>query len=128
MKENRNQKKTKIFFIIDILMGFAGNEKHLFDTITIGHLNKESFSCYVIAFKTREYVVDEFKKIGATIVTIPLERVYGFHALRQFFVLFRYIKKIGQDIVQTFHFKSDTFGVLAAKAPGRQILFQAAEI
>ena len=51
-------------------------------------------------------------------MTIPLEKIYDFHALKQFFVVLRHLKEISPDIVQTFHFKSDTFGVLAAKASG----------
>lgn len=116
MKHKVRPRKIKIVFVIDTLKGFAGTEKHLYDTIA--HLNREVFSCYVIAFETREWMVEEFKKIGARFMTIPLERIYNLHALKQFFVVIRYLKEISPDIVQTFHFKSDTFGVLAAKASG----------
>lgn len=115
-KDKIRPRKIKIIFVIDILIGFAGTEKHLFDTIT--YLNKEIFSCCVVSFKAREWVVEEFKKVGAEILIIHLDKIYGLHALKQFYILVSYMKKVAPDIVQTFHLKSDTFGVLAAKASG----------
>jgi len=104
----------KIVFIIDSLLGFAGTEKHLFETV--GNLDRGAFSFLVISFATREWVVEEFKKRGVSVITLPLERIYGLNAAKQFRILLDLLKREKPDIVQTFHFKSDTFGVIAAKA------------
>jgi glycosyltransferase involved in cell wall biosynthesis len=47
-----------------------------------------------------------------------MKKIYEVHAPRVFFRLVSLIKSYQPDIVQTFHFKSDTFGVLAAKIAG----------
>lgn len=108
--------KIKIVFIIDTLVGFAGTERHLFETVT--HLNGDIFSCHIISFLTRERTVEEFRKKGINVLTIPIVKIYGLDTLKHLRELRRELKNIGPDIVQTFHFKADTLGVLAAKTAG----------
>lgn len=109
-------KKIRILFIIDVLLGFAGTEKHLYDMVA--NLDRNIFSCFIVAFHARQSTIDEFEKIGITVMLLPLKKIYGFRAMRQLFALIKYIREITPDIVQTFHLKADTFGVLAAKIAG----------
>jgi len=110
-------RKIKCLYIIDRLVGFAGTEKHLYLIST--HLNrKENFSCRIVAFNTNQSIIRVFAKENVTVRSFNLEKIYDIPALKKFINLFSFIKSYRPDIVQTFHFMSDTFGVCAAKLAG----------
>lgn len=141
----KNQKKIKILYLIDRLIGFAGTEKHLFQLIT--YFDKEAFDFDVITFgsglvsasesgmrafgfgqskeerdiivqKNRSSLMDQFANQGVYVKTLPIKRFYDLQGIKQFWNLVSLVKQFQPDIVQTFHFISDTYGVLASKFAG----------
>jgi len=110
-------KKINILFIIDYLYGFAGTERHLLQVVT--HLNRDLFSCFVCTlYKKHERMLQAFAAADCEIFHLGIERMYDLHAIKKLFTLVKFTKKIKPDIVQTFHFGSDTYGALAALLAG----------
>lgn len=108
-----------ILFIIDWLgKGYGGGtEKHLANVIS--RLDKSKFQCLVCAFDGHEgSIAEKIRNAGAEVIKLPVGRFYGIKAFVQLFKLIRVIRGKQIDIVQTFHFKSDTYGVIAAKLAG----------
>ena len=113
--------KTNILFIIDYLYEQGGTERHLKYLLEL--LNKEKYNCYLIAFDTG---ATEFTKsivdAGIDIEHVPVGRYYTFNAFYRAFHVYSFIKKKQIDIVHTFHFKSDFYGVIVAKISGVKII------
>lgn len=112
-EKSRNNGKVKCLFIIDNLTGFAGTEKHLYKVTT--NLNKDKFLCQVIAFETNRFMVNQFALKGISVRSLDLRKIYGLSALRKFMYLVAQIRAFSPDIVQSLHFKSDTFGACASR-------------
>jgi glycosyltransferase involved in cell wall biosynthesis len=123
--------KIKILFIIDHLVGFGGTEKHLLQLVSF--LNKEIFSCDVISFSAPPRIEDslavyknylrlmkKFGNQGIKIKTIPVKKLFSFSFFKQFYSIIDAIRRLRPHIVQTFHFKADTIGVLASSIAGVQ--------
>jgi glycosyltransferase involved in cell wall biosynthesis len=112
-------KKIKILFIIDYLYGWSGGgtETHLLSLTRL--LDKKKFDCFIIAFDTGATpLTKKFNEIGVNIIHVPVGKFYTPNALWQAIKISRLIQNLKIDIVQTFHFKSDTYGVLTAKLSG----------
>lgn len=112
------EKKTKIniLYLIDYLCGFGGSENHLFQLAT--KLDKDKFDCVVCPFMSRPQIIHKFKENGINIKYLPIPKIYGFNAVRQAFKLIELIKANQVDIVQTFHFATDTYGSLISRLMG----------
>ncbi len=109
-------KKIKILFIIDHFWGFGGTERYLYQLVT--RLNKEKFSYLICAMDAWKKTNNIDTSDGINIINIDIKKIYGFDAFRKFFKLMQLIKENEIDIVQTFFFMSDTYGVLASKLAG----------
>lgn len=116
IKDSKLKNKLKIFYFIDNLYLTAGTERHL--TYLIKNLKKNQFYPIVCTFKASEEASISFKKNGIPFINLNLDRIYNLTAIKSIYHLKKTIKKISPDIVQTFHFKSDTYGVLAARLAG----------
>lgn len=112
----KNIKKINILFLIDTLIGFAGTEKHLLNLVR--GLDKSKFNCIVCCFEGKEQTMQPFLKQGITVEGLNLNKVYSLKALFVVFRLAKIIKKYSIDIVQTYHFKSDTYGIFVSKLIG----------
>jgi glycosyltransferase involved in cell wall biosynthesis len=116
-----SSKKTNILFIIDYLYDQGGTERHLKYLLQL--LNREKFNCYLLAFDTG---ATEFTKsltdAGVDIEHVPVGRYYTFNAFYRAFHVYSYIKKKQIDIVHTFGFKSDFYGVIVAKISGVKVI------
>ena len=120
MNKNSSE-KINILFIIDVLKGIGGTENHLY--YLTKYLRKERFNCFIVAFDVNKKFVKRFIKEGIKFYHIPVARYYTPNALVRAFELKKIIKENNIDIVQTFHFKSDTYGVVVSKISGvRNIL------
>ncbi len=98
-------------------MDTGGTEKHLY-TLAAG-IDKERFNVSICYFKGGERFIQYGKQeLGIDLVGLKLERIYSIEAFRQMFKLVKIIRDRKIDIVQTFHFKSDTYGVLISKLAG----------
>jgi glycosyltransferase involved in cell wall biosynthesis len=119
-KGGRGEKRINILFMIDQLKGGAGTERHLL-TLATG-LDRRRFNPAICSFEGNdEYLLKEeerLKKEGVVTINLNLERIYSplapFKAMR----LKRLIKENDIDIVQTFHFKADTYGTFVSRMSG----------
>ena len=59
------RRRIRCLFVIDVLWGFAGTEKHLLQIVS--GLDREEFECMVVAFRASDEMIkkyeDEFGKI-----------------------------------------------------------------
>lgn len=99
-----------------MLWDVGGTEKHLY--YLTKYLNKDKFNCSIVTFDLKEIFVKKIREEGIKVIFIPVKRHYTLNALLKAFKLKALIKKHNIDIVQTFHFKSDTYGVLVSKLSG----------
>jgi glycosyltransferase involved in cell wall biosynthesis len=109
--------KINILFLIDHFHAAGGTETHL--TYLVTGLDKKRFNCSVVAFDFEEnHLSKKVKDAGIPFYHIPVGRFYNWNAVKQARVLSRLIKELKIDIVQTFHIKSDTYGVLVSRLYG----------
>ncbi|MFQ5802588.1 MAG: glycosyltransferase [Candidatus Methylomirabilales bacterium] len=111
------KRKITILFLIDEVLGLGGTETHVFDVA--GALNKEMFDCVICSFDLER--IEDIAKVttnGVHIAHFPVGRLYGWSALKGAIQLATFIRRKRVDVVQTFHFKSDTYGALVAKLGG----------
>ena len=94
----------------------GGTERHLYNLVK--YLDKNRFNCSIIAFNLDEELEKNMRGEGINIYHVPVASYFTINALRRVFDLKRIIRESQIDVVQTFHFKSDTFGVLASKFSG----------
>lgn len=98
-------------------MDRGGTENHIFTLAS--SVDKERFNASICYFRGgAKYVQYGKEKLGIDLVGIELDKIYSIEALRQAFRLSRVIRERDIDIVQTFHFKSDTYGVMISKLSG----------
>ena len=112
-------KKIKILFLIDTIHGVGGTEKHLSQVVTC--LNKDRFSCTVVPFfcgKNADSFIRRIEGQDVAFRYIPVGKMYSPNGILRAIELRRLIRDQQFDIVQTFHFKSDTYGVLVSRASG----------
>jgi glycosyltransferase involved in cell wall biosynthesis len=117
MRELLTSKRINILYIIDIMDGVGGTERHLSHLVL--NLPKDLFNCSVVAFDLGPNIlVDRMRGAGIPVIHLPVGREYTLNAMKRAVELYRYIKTNNIDIVQTYHQKSDTFGALVAKWSG----------
>ncbi|MEW6067963.1 MAG: glycosyltransferase [Nitrospirota bacterium] len=110
-------KKMNILYMIDQLKGGAGTERHLVNLAI--HLDKDKFNSMICFFEGRNGSLQQtVLEQGIPVKNLNLSRIYAPKAILQAIKLAGIIKKNKIDIVQTFHFKSDTYGVLVSKLSG----------
>ncbi len=113
------KEKINIMFIIDYLYGGSGGgtETHL--SYLTRHLDKKIFNIVIVAFDTADSdFVKRMKSTGLKILHVPVGKYYTPCAFKKIIELSGIIKSMKIDIVQTYHFKSDILGVLAAHMAG----------
>lgn len=109
--------KINILYLIDTYRNGGGTESHLADVTT--YLNRDKFNYIMCSFDLQECpFVARIRSGGTPIEYIPLTKIYLPSAFSRARKLIKLIKDHQIDIVQTFHFKSDTFGVLVSKLAG----------
>ncbi len=117
LKKPSRDKKINILYIIDQLCGMAGTERHLL--YLVSRLDKERFNCYVCCFIGEEHgMVEKIRAEGIKVFDLNLNRIYSPIAPMKALAIRKIIKDNNIDIVQCFHFKSDTFGVFTSHFSG----------
>jgi glycosyltransferase involved in cell wall biosynthesis len=112
-------RKINILYLIDTIHGVGGTEKHLSQLVTC--LNKDRFSCAVVSFLcgvNAKSFINRIEGRDVHFAYMPLRKFYGPQGIVRAWELRRLIKERNIDIVQTFHFTSDTYGVLVARLSG----------
>jgi glycosyltransferase involved in cell wall biosynthesis len=109
--------KLKILYLIDFWKATGGTERHLSYLLT--HLDKNRFQPYVVVFDYEpNALVDQVRALGIEVLHMPVARYYTPNAFIKALELRRFIRARGIDIVQTFHYKADTYGALVARLSG----------
>lgn len=104
--------KINIMFLIDVFDGHGGTESHL--AYLAAGLDKDRFNCTVVPFRVNEHYL-EYSKMDFRVLPLPIIRYYNPTIIWKAFRLARMMRENRIDIVQTYHFLSDTFGVLVAR-------------
>ena len=111
------RKKINILYIIDELKGGAGTERHLVQLAT--RLNRDEYQTTVCCFDGGENALEQaLAEQGIQLINLDLHKIYSMQAVQKARELSKIIQTRNVDIVQTYHFKSDTFGVIVAKLSG----------
>ena len=112
------QNRINILYIIDSLYGASGGgtENHLMHLVKF--LDKGKYNCLIVAFETGDTPLTREIKKFADIIHLPVGKFYSLNGILKGFLLYKIIKKFHPDIVQTFHFVSDVYGVAVAKISG----------
>ncbi|NOZ26231.1 MAG: polysaccharide deacetylase family protein, partial [Nitrospirae bacterium] len=117
MRRSRRARKINILYIIDQFKAGAGTERHLVKLATL--LDRSRFKTAVSFFEGADStILSEVRKQGIPVKDLNLSRIYSHRAFSRGVGLARFIKENDIDIVQTFHFKSDTFGVFVSRLAG----------
>jgi glycosyltransferase involved in cell wall biosynthesis len=114
--EASTPKKINILYLIDTLRDGGGTETHLAEVSA--RLDRKRFNCFICAFDCEQGPFVKRIEENTPVAYIPVGRFYGINAVIQAFNLIKFIRENHIDIVQTFHFKSDTYGVLVSKLAG----------
>lgn len=73
----------------------------------------------IVSFDMGEfYLVKQIRESGTPVINLPVGRFYNFNALKKAFALYKIIKKNHIGLVQTYHIKSDVYGVFIARFSG----------
>lgn len=114
--EASTPKKINILYLIDTLRDGGGTETHLAEVSA--RLDRKRFNCFICAFDSDRGPFVRRIEEKTPVACIPVGKFYGLNAVIQAFRLIKFIRENHIDIVQTFHFKSDTYGVLVSKLAG----------
>lgn len=114
--------RLNILFVIDFFHATGGTEKHLSSLVC--DLCQKMFNVTVVVFDLgTNPLIEDMRHAGASVIHLPLARIYTPNAIIQAWHLFHLIKERQIDIVQAFHSKADTYGVIVAHMSGvRHIL------
>lgn len=112
--------RARIVFLIDQLAGkgtLAGTERHLHQLAT--GLDREQYEVTVIRFDPKDGTSAEgIRQCGVEVLTVPVGRYYDLQAVRQGRRLADLLRRLRPDVVQTFHYKSDTYGAIVSRMAG----------
>jgi len=81
--------KTGILYIIPLLFGYAGTERHLLALTS--SLDRSRFTPHVACFRSSSKVIQDFQEAGVPCTTFEMTRIYGIDALKNALKIRRYI-------------------------------------
>lgn len=113
---SQRNRPLRILYFVDILYGMGGTEKQLFELLR--RLDRSKFQPYVVTFRYSPEMLAYARGLGVEVWPARVKRMYGLTGLRQALSLVPRIRREQIDIVSTFHFISDTYGVALAKVAG----------
>ncbi len=110
---NTPNKKIPILFFLHYLKGFGGTERYLFEVIK--RLDRDKYIPFICCFQLKEVMREVFKAQGVPVTEFPMQRIYGFQAVRYGKKLIDFIKEEKIKIIQSFHLLPDIFVPIVAK-------------
>ena len=111
-------KKKKIFFIIDKLApGKGGASTHLLSLLP-GLCDEYAIYVCGLGGANKGPVIDELKSMGVPVYCLGVDGINNLKAIGKFFKLVELLKVIKPDIVHTYLFSSNIFGIAAAFLTG----------
>ena len=112
--------RVPILFMIPLLYGYAGTEKHLLSIVS--NIDRKRFIPHVCYFRGSKELVGLFEEKNVVCEKFEMERIYGFRAIKNMWKINKYIRKNRIKILQTFHPKGDLYGPLVGRMSGTPII------
>ena len=94
-------------------LGIGGTERQT--TATALALDRRIFEPHIVACRARGFRAEELRQAGIPVFQIPVSSLRGPSAIKSAFILGRYIRRHGIDIVHTFDTPMNLFGTLVAR-------------
>ena len=116
------QAKTNIILLTDCLADLTGGAERQIYELAKG-LDKDKFNVTVASLECVGQAPRQLVEgIGCRLETFRVVRVYGLSGFIQGLKFFRFLKTARVDIVQTYHFSSDIWGVFWAHLAGVPVI------
>jgi len=109
-----------ILYMIPLLMGYAGTEKHLLSIVS--NIDRKRFVPHVCYFRGRNRIIGAFQERNVCCKELAMKRIYGYKAIKNILEIKRYIKENGIKILQTFHPNADLYGPVVGRVSGVPII------
>lgn len=109
-----------ILFMIPLLYGYAGTEKHLLSIAS--NIDRRRFVPHVCCFYGSKKIMESFEQRDVVCEKFDMERIYGLKALTNVWRIRKYIKHNRIKILQTFHPNADVFGPIAGRLSGVSVI------
>ena len=110
-----NGRKIRILFFIDQLT-LGGTEKHFVQTLRF--LDRNRFEPQVYVLHGRYDLLNDIKSLNIPVVILNISNIVSLRALVRLFSVVISMRRSKFDIVQTFLFAANIYGILAAKLAG----------
>ena len=117
---NTTNKKIPILFFLHFLKGFGGTERHIFEVTK--RLDRDKYIPFVCCLKLKKRMKEVFKENDVQVMELPLQKIYGFQAIKYGMKLIEFIKKEKIKIIQTFHILPDLYVPIVAKIAGTPVI------
>jgi len=114
--------QKKIVLLTDCLAYLTGGaERQIFELAR--SLDKEKYSVIIASLECEGSAPKEIiESQGCQLATFPVTKIYGFSGIREGIRFVKFLKKEKIDILITYHFSSDIWGVVAAKIAGVPVI------
>ena len=116
-----NTSKISILYLIDTLIAVGGSEKHLIQLLAGLDQTRYKFSVCTFQF-TNNDIIKKLHELGIPLYNINYKRVFTFGGFIKSYQLFKLIRRLKPDIIETYHHSADTIGVFIARLAGVQII------
>lgn len=110
-----NARKTRILFFIDQL-SIGGTEKHLIQTLKF--MDRSRFEPQVYVLHGRYDLLSDIRNLNVPVKCLDIPNIISFRAMIRLFTLTREMRRARFDIVLTYLFASNIYGIVAAKLAG----------
>jgi len=109
--------RINILYIIDQFHAGGGTERHLSYLTT--QLDRKKFAPYLVVFDLKNNpLIEKIQNSGIPIYHVQVRKYYSPNAFKKAFHLRKIIKENQIDMVQTFHYKADTYGAIISYLTG----------
>jgi glycosyltransferase involved in cell wall biosynthesis len=115
-------KKTAILFMIPLIRGYGGTEKHILSIL--GNIDRDFFIPYLCYFQgdRKNSLLKNFEEQNIQTIKFPMQTIYKIDALKNAWRIKNFVRKKDIKILQTFHPNADLFGPPVGRISGIPIL------
>ena len=111
-------RKKQIVLLTDCLAGFeGGSERQIFELAK--RLDKAKYQITITSLECEGAAPEEpVRAIACDLKIFRVKRIYGLSGLREGWRFYHFLRKQKVDILMTYHFSSDIWGTVWARAAG----------